>query len=179
MRSLTLLVSCVMIGSRLGLAQPARPLSQPEPTTSPQPFSRANIVLAHTTAPADSVLDALVHHIQREGFTLDTLDRARGLVTTKVELQSAYRQGNIKIRAIRVGAGSDWKLTGTYVIEAYGSGVAYPAEFRGAEIMPAMINFRMVEKAAQSIPRPTLRYARGKVRFGVMTRLDDALKSTW
>lgn len=168
-----------MMGSQLGLAQPALSRSQPNPTPSDQPFSRANIVLAHTTAPADSVLDALVHHIQREGFTLDTLDRVRGLVTTKVELESAYRQGDIKIRAIRLSSGTDWKLTGTYVIAAYGSGVAYPAEFRGVETMPAMINFRMVEKAAQALPRAKLRYARGKVPFGVATRLDKALQSSW
>lgn len=177
MRRLTLLVSCVMIGSGLGVARPAQPFYQPNPTISDQPFSRANIVLARTTAPPDSVLDCLVHHLQREGFSLDTMDRALGLVTTKVELPAAYLPGDMKIRAIRVG--SDWKLTGTYVIEAYGSGVAYPAEFRSIEMMPAKTAFRMVEKVARAIPRATLRYARGNVRFGVMTKLDVALKSTW
>lgn len=177
MRSLTLLFGCVMVSSGLGVARPAHASHQPNPAVSDQPFSRANIVLVHTLAPADSVLDMLVHHIQREGFTLDTLDRARGLVTTRVGLESAYRQGDIKIRAVRLGP--DWKLTGTYVIAAYGSGVAYPAEFRAAEIMPATIYFRMVEKAAQAIPRARLRYARGKVPFGVATRLDKALQLTW
>ena len=179
MRSLKLVCGCIMMGSGLGAARPAHSGLQPNPVVSDQPFGRANIVLAHTTAPADSVLDMLVHHIQREGFTLDTLDRARGLVTTKVDLESNYRQGGIKIRAVRLAAGTDWKLTGTYVIAAYGSGVAYPAEFRGAEIMPAMINFRMVEGTAQAIPRARLRYARGKVPFGIATKLDKALQSGW
>ena len=168
-----------MMGSGLGAARPAHFGLQANPVVSDQPFGRANTLLAHTAAPADSVLDMLVHHMQREGFTLDTLDRARGLVTTKVDLASNYRQGGIKIRAIRLASGTDWKLTGTYVIAAYGSGVAYPAEFRGAEIMPAMINFRMVERAAQAVPRVRVRYARGKVPFGVATRLDKALQSTW
>ena len=179
MRGLALLVGCAMIGSGLGGARPAHLRSQPDPTTSDQPFSRANIVLAHTTSRPDSVLDALVHHIQREGFTLDTLDPVRGLVTTKVELESAYRQGDIKIRAVRLASGTDWKLTGTYVIAAYGSGVAYPAEFRALEAMPATTYFRMVEHTAQAIPRARLRYARGKVPFGVATRLEKALQATW
>ena len=165
--------------SSLGVVRPGLLFAQPKPMTTNQPFSRANIVLAHTTASADSVLNAVVLHLQQTGFTLDTLDRGRGLVTTKVVLNSAYREGGIKIRAVRVGTGPDWKFTGTYVIEAFGSGVAYPAEFRGAEIMPAMINFRMVEKTAQAIPRALLRYARGKVPFGVATRLEAALTAVW
>ena len=167
------------LGGGLSVARPAQPAAQPNPVASSLPFSRANIVLAHTTAPADSVLNAIVLHLRQTGYTLDTLNRARGLVTTKVELQSAYRQGSIKIRVLRLATGTDWKLTGTYVIEAYGSGVAYPAEFRGAEMMPAKISFRMVEKTAQAIPRAALRYARGPVRFGVATKLETALQSTW
>jgi hypothetical protein len=174
--NLSLFIGFVLIGSGLGVARPAH---QPSPPASPVPFSWANMVLAHTAAPADSVLNALVAHLQQAGYTLDTVDRARGLVTTKVELQSAYRQGNVKIRAIRLATGTDWKFIGTYVIEAYGSGVAYPAEFRGAESMPATINFRMVEQAAKAVPRGTLRYARSKVPFGVMTKLDVALQSIW
>jgi len=179
MKHLVLLVGCLIIGLGLGLgvARPARPFAQPNPTPSDQPFSRANTVLARTTAPPDSVLDCLVHHLQREGFSVDTIDRARGLVTTKVELPAANLPGDMKIRAVRVG--SEWKLTGTYVIEAYGSGVAYPAEFWGMSMMPAKTTFRLVEETARAIPRARLRYVRGKVRFGVMTKLDVALKSTW
>ena len=36
-----------------------------------------------------------------------------------------------------------------------------------------------VEQAAKAIPRARLRYARGKVPFGVATRLEKALQATW
>ena len=142
-----------------------------------QPSRGSNIVWATTAAPTDSVLTQLTRHLQQRGFQLDTLDRARGVLTTKVALPAVSRAGEMKIRAAKIG--SDWKLTGIYVVPAYGSGVAYPAEFIGIEMMPAKSAFRIVEEAAQAISDGRLRYDKAKVKFGVLTKMEEALKVVW
>jgi hypothetical protein len=161
----------VLLSGALGLAISGK---AQQPT---EPFKGSNIVWAQTTMPADSVLKGLARYLEQRGFVLDTLDRVRGVLTTKVVLPAASRAGEMKIRATQVG--TEWKLTGIYVIPAYGSGVAYPASFIGAEMMPAKSAFRMVEEVARVIPRSTLRYDKAKVKFGVLTKMEDALQSVW
>lgn len=141
------------------------------------PFKGSNIVWTSSSMSTDSVLSQLSQHLLQRGFILDTLDRNKGLLTTKVALPATSRAGEMKIRAAKTG--TDWKLTGTYVIPAYGSGVAYPAEFIGAEMMPAKSAFRIVEEAARVISCCDLRYEKAKVKFGAFTKMEDALKVVW
>lgn len=141
------------------------------------PFKGSNIVWAASRIPTDSVLSQLSQHLQQHGFILDTLDWNKGILTTKVALPAASRAGEMKIRAAKTG--TDWKLTGTYVIPAYGSGVAYPAEFIGADMMPAKSAFRIVEEAARVVSCCALRYEKAKVKFGAFTKMEDALKVVW
>ncbi|WP_375437934.1 hypothetical protein [uncultured Hymenobacter sp.] len=143
------------------------------------PFGRANTVLVQTATSSDSVLTQLRHHLATHGFVLDSLDKTRGLLTTRVQASSQTVAGRMKIRAIRVG--EVWKLTGLYLIPGpLNSGAtAFPAEFLGLESAPNKTAFREVIAAAHAIPRGTLRYSRGKVRFGAFTKLEDALKMPW
>jgi len=149
------------------------------PKETDVPFGRSNIVLVQTAASPDSVLTQLSHHLTTHGFVLDSVDRTRGLLTTRVQTSSRTLVEQMKIRAIRVG--DAWKLTGLYLISGpMNSGAtAFPAEFLGLESAPNKVAFREVVAAAQSIPRGTLRYSRGKVRFGAFTKLEDALKMPW
>jgi hypothetical protein len=165
------LLGLLMAGTLWGLATPS--LAQQVPV----PARGSNRVWVATTTAPDTVLLRLQQHLQAQGFVIDTLDQLRGVLTTKVVLPATSRAGEMKIRAAKTGP--DWKLTGTYVIAAYGSGVAYPAEFLGAEMMPAKSAFRLVEEAARSIPHGTLRYDKAKVRFSAFTSLADALQSVW
>ena len=149
------------------------------PKETDAPSGRSNIVLVQTAANPDSVLTQLSHHLTSHGFVLDSLDKTRGLLTTRVQVSSRTLAEQMKIRAVRVG--DTWKLTGLYLISGpMNSGAtAFPAEFLGLESALNKTAFRQVVAAAQSIPRGTLRYSRGKVRFGAFTKLDEALKMPW
>jgi hypothetical protein len=162
----------LLSGSILGLATPgwAQQLSA-------APVKGSNIVWAHTSSPADSVLNQLKQYLQQRGFTVDTLSQAPSLLTTKVVLPATSRAGEMKIRAVQVGPA--WKLTGIYVVPAFKSGVAYPAEFIGAEMMPAKSAFRIVEAAARAVSTQPLGYDKGKVKFSAFTSMEEALKSVW
>ncbi|MCB2375948.1 hypothetical protein LGH70_00025 [Hymenobacter sp. BT635] len=150
-----------------------------QPKEESVPFSRANTVLVQTTAQPDSVLAGLGQCLKRNGFVLDTLDAERGLVTTQSQASAQTLQEQMKIRAVRVADG--WKLTGLFLLAGpMNSGsTAFPAEFFGLESAPNKTAFRQVVAAAQAVPQGTLRYSRGKVRFGAFTKLDDALKMPW
>jgi hypothetical protein len=162
----------LVLGSIIGFAKPVQ--AQQLLT---QPSKGSNIVWATTAVPTDSVLTQLTRHLQQRGFVLDTVDRAQGILTTKVALPASSRAGEMKLRIVKIG--SDWKLTGIYVVPAYGSGVAYPADFIGMEMMPAKSAFRIVEEAAREISESSLRYDRAKVKFGVLTKMEEALKVVW
>ncbi|GAA3954875.1 hypothetical protein GCM10022406_40540 [Hymenobacter algoricola] len=153
--------------------------AQQQPPAATVPFGRANVVLVKTTARPDSVLAELRHYLDSNGFMLDTLDPARGLITTQVQESGQILQEQMKIRAVRVADG--WKLTGLYLIgSALADGhTAFPAEFVGFDWSPAKVAFRQVEAAARAVPRGTLHYGRAKVRFSALTKLEDALRMPW
>lgn len=149
-----------------------------QPEAALAPFARANVVLAQTTAPPDSVLQTLRHYLTEQGFLLDTIDAGRGLLTTTVAVPARTLAQQIKIRACRMPAG--WRLTALYTIEGpLNSATGFPAQYLGLESAPNKRAFRMLEDVAWAVPRGTLRYSRTKVRFGVLTKLEDALKMPW
>ena len=159
----------------LSLAATAQPQSHP----APGPTGRANLILVATAARPDSVLAGLRAYLIRNGFVLDTLDLARGLLTTRVQASGETLPEQMKIRAVRVADG--WKLTGLYLMGGpLNSGyTAFPALVFGLDDAPAKTAFRQVEAAARAIADGTLRYGRAKVRFGAFTKWEDALKMPW
>ena len=165
------------LGGLLGLALPAA--AQQLPREAAGPTSRANQILVTTAARPDSVLAGLSTYLKSNGFVLDTLDPARGLLTTRVLESGETLPEQTKIRAVRVADG--WKLTGLYLIGGpmNRSFTAFPATFLGLNEAPAKMAFRQVEAAARAIPGGTLRYDRAKVRFGAFTKWEDALKMPW
>ena len=165
------------LGGLLGLALPAA--AQQPPQVAAGPTSRANLILIKTAARPDSVLAGLRYYLISNGFVPDTLDSARGLLTTRVLESGETLPEQMKIRAVRVTDG--WKLTGLYLIGgSLSSGyTAFPATFFGLDAAPAKIAFRQVEAAARAIPGGTLNYGRAKVPFGAFTKWQDALKMPW
>ena len=153
--------------------------AQPQPHPAPGPTGRANLILVATAARPDSVLAGLRAYLIRNGFVLDTLDLARGLLTTRVQASGETLPEQMKIRAVRVADG--WKLTGLYLMGGpLNSGyTAFPALFFGLDDAPAKTAFRQVEAAARAIADGTLRYGRAKVRFGAFAKWEDALKMPW
>ena len=167
------------LGGLLGLALPAA-AQQPAPAAGPT--SRANLILVETAARPDSVLAGLRSYLISNGFVPDTLDPARGLLTTRVQESGETLPEQMKIRAVRVADG--WKLTGIYLIggpqlRGVAAFTAFPATFFGLNDAPAKTAFRELEAAARAIPGGTLRYARAKVPFGAFTKWQDALKMPW
>lgn len=167
------------VGALSGLLGLALPAAAQQPPKAAVPPGRANVVLVKTTARPDSVLTELSAYLKSTGFAVDTLDPARGLLTTLVQEAGETLPEQMKIRAVRVADG--WKLTGLYLIGGpLNSGsTAFPAEFIGFDWSPAKVAFRQVEAAARAIPRGTLSYGRAKVRFGAFTKLDAALRMPW
>ncbi|MDQ2793902.1 MAG: hypothetical protein M3Y12_07835 [Bacteroidota bacterium] len=155
------------------------PAAAQQPAQAAGPGSRANLILVQTAARPDSVLAGLRTYLISNGFVLDTLDPARGLLTTRVQELGETLPEQMKIRAVRGAAG--WKLTGLYLIGGtLNSGyTAFPATFFGLKDAPAKVAFRQVAAAAQAIPGGTLRYERAKVSFGAFTKWQDALKMPW
>lgn len=166
-----------VLGGLLGQALPAA--AQQPPQKADGPTSRANLILIKTTARPDSVLAGLSSYLKSNGFVPDTLDPARGLLTTRVMESGETLPEQMKIRAVRVADG--WKMTGLYLIGGpLKSGyTAFPAMFFGLSDAPAKIAFRQVEAAARAIPGGTLSYGRAKVPFGAFTKWQDALKMPW
>ncbi|UOQ78297.1 hypothetical protein MUN84_06865 [Hymenobacter sp. 5516J-16] len=166
------------VGLLLGSAG-AAVAQQQAPKPAGAPFSRANIILAYTSAPPDSVLTRLRQHVASRGFIIDSLDASRGLLTTKVVVPAQRPEEQLKLRAVRVAGG--WKLTGLFTLEGPGRGnaTAFPAQFLGLENAPAKTAFRQVEALARAVPQATLRYDRGKVNFSAFTQLEEALKAVW
>jgi hypothetical protein len=167
----------VLPGMLLGVASMAT--AQQQPQVANAPFSRANIVLVQTTAQSDSVLMQLQQHLKAHGYVVDTLDAASGLLTTKVTVPAQRPSEQMKLRAVRQATG--WKLTGLFTMEGpmRGQATAFPAQFLGLENAPAKTAFREVEALARAVPRGRLSYSRGKVSFGALTKLEDALKAIW
>ena len=153
--------------------------AQPPPHLVPGPTGRANLILVATAARPDLVLVGLRAYLIRNGFVLDTLDLAQGLLTTRVQASGETLPEQMKIRAVRVADG--WKLTGLYLMGGpLNSGyTAFPDLFFGLDDAPAKTAFRQVEAAARAIAGGTLRYGRAKVRFGAFTKWKDALKMPW
>ena len=153
--------------------------AQQQVRESAGPTGRANLILVKTAARPDSVLAGLGSYLKSNGFLLDTLDPARGLLTTRVLESGETLSEQMKIRAVRGADG--WKLTGLYLMGGpLSSGhTAFPAMFLGLNDAPAKTAFREVEAAARAIPGGTLRYNRAKVRFGAFTKWEDALKMPW
>lgn len=165
------------LGSGLVWSLPA--VAQPPPRLAAGPTGRANLVLVQTAARPDSVLAGLRLHLLSSGFVLDTLDLARGLLTTQVRESAGTLPEQMKIRAVRVADG--WKLTGLYLVGGplSSSHTAFPATFLGLDGAPAKTAFRQVEAAARAIPGGSLRYGRAKVRFGAFTKWENALRMPW
>ncbi|MBT9391773.1 hypothetical protein KLP40_01245 [Hymenobacter sp. NST-14] len=149
-----------------------------QPEAAPAPFARANVVLVQTTAPSDSVLQILRHYLTERGFLLDSVDAGRGLLTTTVAVPARTMAQQIKIRVCRLSA--VWRLTALYTIEGpLNSATGFPAQYAGLEGAPNKTAFRLLEDVARAVPRGSLRYSRSKVRFGALTKLEDALKMPW
>ena len=165
------------LGVLLALALPAT--AQQPAREAAGPTSRANLIVVTTAARPDSVVAALSEYLKFNGFAVDTLDAARGLVTTEVVEAGQTLAEQTKIRAVRGADG--WKLTGLYLIGGpLKSGfTAFPATFFGLNDAPAKVAFRQVEGAARAIPGGTLRYGRANVRFGAFTKWQAALKMPW
>ncbi|GAB3851362.1 hypothetical protein GCM10028822_17950 [Hymenobacter terrigena] len=163
------------LGGLLSLALPAA--QQPAPAAGPT--SRANLILVATAAQPAEVLAGLRAYLTSNGFVTDTLDPARGLLTTRVQESGETLTEQMKIRAVRVADG--WKLTGVYLMGGpMNSGyTAFPATFFGLNDAPAKVAFRELDAAARAIPGGTLRYGRAKVPFGAFTKWQDALKMPW
>ncbi len=161
----------------LGLALPAA-AQQPVPEAA-GPTSRANLVLVTTAARPDSVLAELSEYLKFNGFAVDTLDVARGLVTTQAQESGQTLPEQMKIRAVRVADG--WRITGLYLLGGpLNSGyTAFPAMYLGLHDAPAKAAFRQVEAAARAIPGGILRYGRAKVRFGAFPKWENVLKMLW
>ncbi|GAB2769396.1 hypothetical protein HNQ93_000321 [Hymenobacter luteus] len=174
MRGFVLLMG---VGRLLGPAG-AAVAQQPGPPAA-TPFSRANIIRVQTAAPPDSVLAQLRQHLTARGYTIDSLDAARGLLTTRVVVPATRPAEQLKLRAVRGAFG--WKITGLFTLEGpmRGSATAFPAQFLGLENAPAKTAFREVEALARAVPRGTLSYDRAKVSFGPFTKLEEALKAVW
>lgn len=166
----------VALGGLLGLSLPAAAQQPAGPTG---PTGRANLILVATAARPDSVLAGLRTYLVSNGFVVDTLDPARGLLTTRVQAPAETLAEQTKIRVVRVAEG--WKLTGLYLMGGpLNSGyTAFPAMYFGLNDAPAKTAFRQVEAAARAIAGGTLRYGRAKVRFGAFTKWEDALKMPW
>ena len=169
-----------VLGGLLGLALPAaaqQPAQQPAQPAGPT--GRANLILVETAARPDSVLAGLRSYLIGNGFVVDTLDPARGLLTTRVQAPAETLPEQMKIRVARVANG--WKLTGLYLMGGpLNSGyTAFPAMFFGLNDAPAKVAFRQVEAAARAISGGTLRYGRAKVRFGAFTKWEAALQMPW
>ncbi len=166
-----------VLSGLLGLALPAT--AQQPPRADAGPTSRANVILVATAAQPDVVVAALKEYLKFNGFAVDTLDAARGMVTTQVLEEGQTLAEQTKIRAVRGADG--WRLTGLYLMGGpLNSGfTAFPAIFLGLDGAPAKTAFRQVEAAARAIPGGTLRYDRAKVRFGAFTKWEDALKMPW
>ncbi|RPD50160.1 hypothetical protein DNI29_05020 [Hymenobacter sediminis] len=171
--------SRLLMGVGLLLGSASAAVAQQQAPKPNEPFSRANIVLVQTPVRPDSVLTQLKQHLTSHGFTIDSLDATRGLLTTKVVVPAQRPQEQMKLRAVQVTDG--WKLTGLFTLEGPGRGnaTAFPAQFLGLENAPDKIAFREVEALARTIPRGTLSYNRAKVRFGALTKLEEALKMVW
>jgi len=161
----------LLIGLPAAAQQPAAPAAGPT--------ARANLVLVKTAAEPAAVLAGLSAYLKSNGFVLDTLDAARGLLTTRVLAAGETLPEQMKIRAVRAADG--WKLTGRYLMGGpMSSGfTAFPATFSGLDDAPAKVAFRQVEAAARAIPDGTLSYGRVKVPFGAFTKWEDALKMPW
>ena len=166
----------VALGGLLGLSLSAAAQQPAGPTG---PTGRANLILVATAARPDSVLAGLRTYLVSNGFVVDTLDPARGLLTTRVQAPAETLAEQTKIRVVRVAEG--WKLTGLYLMGGpLNSGyTAFPAMYFGLNDAPAKTAFRQVEAAARAIVGGTLRYGRAKVRFGAFTKWEDALKMPW
>ncbi|WP_342300926.1 hypothetical protein [Hymenobacter segetis] len=161
----------------MSLALPAA--AQQPAQAAAGPTSRANLILVETAARPDEVLAGLRSYLTSNGFVTDTLDPARGLLTTRVQESGETLPEQMKIRAVRVAEG--WKLTGLYLIGGpLNSGyTAFPAMYFGLNDAPAKMAFRELDAAARAIPGGTLRYGRAKVPFGAFTKWQDALKMPW
>ncbi|OGX86713.1 hypothetical protein [Hymenobacter glacialis] len=161
----------------LGLAHPAA--AQQPLRADAGPTSRANVILVTTTAQPEVVVAALSEYLKFNGFAVDTLDAARGLVTTHALEEGQTLAEQTKIRAVRGANG--WRLTGLYLMGGpLNSGfTAFSAMFLGLDGAPSKVAFRQVEAAARAIPGGSLRYDRAKVRFGAFTKWEDALKMPW
>ena len=166
----------VALGGLLGLSLSA---AAQQPVQPAGPTGRANLILVATAARPDSVLAGLRTYLVSNGFVVDTLDPARGLLTTQVQAPAETLAEQTKIRVVRVAEG--WKLTGLYLMGGpLNSGyTAFPAMYFGLNDAPAKTAFRQVEAAARAIAGGTLRYGRAKVRFGAFTKWEDALKMPW
>ncbi|MFC6222697.1 hypothetical protein ACFP2F_05540 [Hymenobacter artigasi] len=165
------------LGGLLGLALLAA-AQQPAPAPA-GPTSRANLILVQTAARPDSVLAGLRTYLVNNGFVPDTLDPVRGLLTTRVLAEGELLAEQMKIRAVRTGAG--WRLTGVYLMGGPGGKnfTAFPALNFGLSDAPAKTAFRELDGAAHAIPGGTLSYGRAKVPFGAFTKWQDALKMPW
>lgn len=169
----------LLMGVALLLGPAGAAVAQQQVPTAAAPFSRANIIRVQTAALPDSVLAQLKRHLTARGYTIDSLDAVRGLLTTKVTVPATRPADQLKLRAVRVAAG--WKITGLFTLEGptRGSATAFPAQFLGLENAPAKTAFREVEALARAVPRGTLSYDQAKVSFGPFTKLEEALKSVW
>ncbi|WP_139255273.1 hypothetical protein [Hymenobacter psychrophilus] len=124
------------------------------------------------------MLQILQHYLTERGFLLDTVDAGQGLLTTTVAVPARTLAQQMKIRACQTPAG--WRLTALYTIEGpLSSATGFPAQHLGLESAPNKTAFRALEDVARALPRSTLRYSRAKVRFGALTKLEDALKMPW
>ncbi|WP_177189824.1 hypothetical protein [Hymenobacter actinosclerus] len=124
------------------------------------------------------MLRILRHYLTERGFLLDSIDAGQGLLTTTVAVPARTLAQQMKIRACQTPAG--WRLTALYTIEGpLNSATGFPAQYLGLESAPNKTAFRTLEDVARAVPRGTLRYSRAKVRFGVLTRLEDAIRMPW
>ncbi len=165
-----------------GLLVLSLPAAAQQSAPAADPTSRANQILVETAASSDSVLAKLRAYLVGNGFVLDTLDVARGLLTTRVLENGEVLTEQMKVRAVRVPNG--WKLTGVYLIggpriRGVSPFTAFPATFFGLNDAPAKTAFRELDASARAIPGGTLRYGRAKVPFGAFTKWEAALNMPW